>query len=100
MNITDIKDIKMENIEKIESELWWRIQNLNCAVISLRNYQLTKTKRFYELAKLFGEYSQQGQQRLDRLLRQKTEGSKNEERLLPENKTDIEKEIETVFPNW
>lgn len=57
----------MENLEQKTSELWWREKYLQLTIISLRNYQLTKNKKYYDFAKYFGEQSSDCRRRIEKL---------------------------------
>jgi hypothetical protein len=45
----------MKNIEEKESNLWWRKQWLEIIKFSIKMYEKTNDKRFYEYAKTFGK---------------------------------------------
>lgn len=45
----------MANIERIESDLYWRTKYLQVMMIALKAYLWSKDPRHYEYAKYFGQ---------------------------------------------
>lgn len=54
-----MKISNMQNIQKKESALWWRLQFLELTKISLNLLKKTNDKNFYEQAKFWGNESRQ-----------------------------------------
>ena len=57
----------MENITKLENEIWWKKQYLDLSLTAIKNYQLSKDIKFYEYFKYFGNEAKECNKRIARL---------------------------------